>query len=179
MLLAELLVGVLAIANYGFDISGLQATTRFSGRLSLLIFSMIFILLPFHRSRLAALLSDKFFLIFAIAHGIHLAELIAYITFSGGHLIPIRVAGGALAYAFIFTMPFLSKRISSGKQMLVENIYLFYVWFIFFMTYLPRIQGKLPNAGGDYSEFVILFSWVCILLVIRIFPVLTQRKNYA
>lgn len=179
ILIAELLIAALAILNYDFDISGLQATTRFSGRLSLAIFSLIFILLPYHRNKLSALLSDKFFLIFAIAHGIHLAELISYIILSGGHLIPFRVAGGALAYAFIFIMPFLSRKVSVAKQPLIENIYLFYVWFIFFMTYLPRVQGKLPHVGGSFPEFVILFSWVCILLITRIVLMLTQRKSHA
>jgi hypothetical protein len=179
VLIAELLIAVLAIIQYDFDISGLQAITRFSGRLSLLIFSLIFILLPFHRNKLSTLLSEKFFLIFAIAHGIHLEELISYITLSGGKLIPIRVAGGALAYAFIFLMPALTNRISSNTRTLVETSYLFYVWFIFFMTYLPRVQGKLPNVGGSYSEFVILFTWVCILLIIRGVLFLTQPKNHA
>lgn len=178
ILITELLIAVLGVINYDFDISGLQATTRFSGRLSLLIFSFIFILLPHHRNKLSSHVSDKFFLIFAIAHGIHLAELLSYIALSGGKLIPIRAAAGALAYVFIFIMPFLSKRLAAGKQHIIENVYLFYVWFIFFMTYLPRVQGKLPNAGGSYSEFVILFSWVCILLVIRIVLVLTHRKAY-
>jgi hypothetical protein len=179
VLFAELLVVVLAVINYGFDISGLQAITRFSGRLSLLIFSAIFILLPYHRTKLTHILSDKFFLIFAIAHGIHLVELLSYIYLSGGKFIPIRLAGGFLAYLFIFIMPFLTGRLAAKKQNLTENVYLFYVWFVFFMTYLPRVQGKLPNVGGSYPEFIILFSWVCILLVIRIVLVLTKRKNHA
>lgn len=179
ILIAELLIAVLAITGYDFDISGLQATTRFSGRLSLAIFSLIFIFLPYHRNKLSTVLSDKFFLIFAIAHGIHLAELFSYITLSGGKLIPIRLAGGALAYAFIFIMPFLIGKVSLGKQRMVESIYLFYIWLIFFMTYLPRIQGKLPQVGGSYPEFVILFIWVCILLVTRIVLFLIQRKKNA
>ncbi len=179
ILIAELLIAALAVRNYDFDISGLQATTRFSGRLSLLIFSIIFILLPYHRDKLSNLLSDKFFLIFAIAHGIHLAELLSYIMLSGGNLIPIRVAGGALAYVFIFIMPLLSERISSKRLHLAENIYLFYVWFIFFMTYLPRVQGKLPHVGGSYPEFAILFAWVCVLLVVRIVLTLTHHKANA
>jgi heme exporter protein D len=147
--------------------------------LSLTIFSLIFIFLPYHRDKLSAFLSDKFFLIFAIAHGIHLAELLSYITLSGGKLIPIRVAGGALAYAFIFVMPIVIGKVSAGKQRLVENIYLFYIWLIVFMTYLPRVQGNLPNVGGSYAEFVILFIGVCILLVIRLVLFLIQRKKNA
>lgn len=178
ILLLELLIAVLAILNYDFDLSGLRTTTRFSGRLSLLIFSLIFILLPYHRHKLSTLLSEKFFLIFAIAHGIHLVELISYNVLSGGKFIPIRVAGGALAYAFIFIMPLLD-RIVVSKRVWIENLYLFYIWLIFFMTYLPRVQGRLPLVGGTHPEFVILFGWVCILLIIRIVLGFTRKRNYA
>lgn len=167
VLTAELLVAVFAFSVYGFDITGLQAVTRFSGRVSLLIFSLIFILLPYHRTQLNKLLSDRFFLIFAIAHGLHLVELLAYIFLSGGALIPLRAAGGALAYAMIFIMPVISHTLAGRKKTIIENIYLFYVAFIFFMTYFSRVQGKLTHVGGSYIEFVILFTWVCTLFVIR------------
>ncbi|HEU5291030.1 MAG TPA: hypothetical protein VFU05_10330 [Cyclobacteriaceae bacterium] len=169
ILLAELLVGLLAIYNYGFTLEGLQATTRFSGRLSLVIFSLIFIYLTFNREKLASFLSVKPFHVFAIAHGIHLIELLTYVYLSKNELIPIRLAGGFLAYVFIFIMPFIhtqfiSERLAPKKYMLAEGIYLYYVWFIFFMSYLPRVQGKLPHAGGNYWEFVVLLCWVCLLI---------------
>ena len=169
ILLAELTVALLAIANYGLTIEGLQATTRFSGRLSLVIFSLIFIYLTFNRERLYSLLSAKPFHIFAIAHGIHLVELLSFVYLSKANLIPLRLAGGFLAYVFIFIMPviqnrFENEKLSSKKYALSENIYLYYVWFIFFMSYLPRVQGKLPHVGGSYWEFVVLLSWVCLLM---------------
>lgn len=177
ILVLELLVAVLGVAFYGWNIEGLQATTRFSGRLSLAIFSVIFILLPYHRTKLSEILLDKSFLIFAIAHGIHLIELLLYIHFSGGTLIPLRVAGGALAYAMIFIMPFMDTKLSGRKKLIIENVYLFYVWFVFFMTYLPRVQGKL-QVGGSWPEFIVLFSWVCVLLILRIVLFFTQRKSH-
>lgn len=170
-------MAMMGVLIYGWNIEGLQATTRFSGRLSLLIFSVIFILLPDHEFRLSRILSDKFFLVFAIAHGIHLAELLSYIHFSGGTLIPLRVAGGALAYSMIFIMPFLDGKLSGRKKLIIENIYLFYVWFVFFMTYLPRIQGKL-QVGGTLPGFITLFVWVCILLLIRVGLLFNQQKNH-
>ncbi len=178
IIILELLVAALGISFYGWNIEGLQATTRFSGRLSLLIFSIIFILLPYQADKLSTILSEKFFLVFAAAHGIHLIELLSYIHFSGGTFIPARLAGGALAYAMIFIMPFIYERIAGNKKLITQNVYLFYVWFVFFMTYLSRIQGKL-QVGGSFPEFVTLFSWVCILLVIRIVLLFNQRKNYA
>ena len=178
IVLLELLMTVLGISFYGWSIEGLQATTRFSGRLSLFIFSAIFIFLPYHRDKLVKILSDKFFLIFAIAHGIHLAELFSYLYFSGKPFIPIRLAGGALAYAMIFIMPFIYEKLAGNRKLITENVYLFYVWFIFFMTYLPRVQGKL-QVGGSLPEFIVLFSWVCVLLILRIVLFFTQRKLHA
>lgn len=178
ILLLELLLAVLGILMHSLSIEGLQATTRFSGRLSLLIFSLIFILLPYHRTKLTGILSPKFFLILAVAHGIHLAELISYVHFSGGTLIPARVAGGALAYAMIFIMPVLDDKLSGRKKLVTENVYLFYIWFVFFMTYLPRLQGRLP-VGGTLPEFVVLFAWVCALFGIRIVLSMNERKSNA
>jgi hypothetical protein len=184
VLIAELLIALLAINNYGATLEGLQATTRFSGRLSLAVFTIIFIFLPFNRSKLEQFLSSKPFLVFAIVHGIHLFELLSYVYLSDANLIPIRLAGGFLAYVFIFTMPILhfyyeSGKINQKKFSIAENIYVYYVWFIFFMSYLPRVQGKLPNAGGSYPEFVALLIWVCFLLVIRFYHMFLQRKAYA
>lgn len=179
LLLAELFIGLLASAMFGFDISGLQALTRFSGRLSLVIFSILFILLPFHREKLTSILSNKFYLIFAIAHFIHFIELFLYNRIIGGAFIPLRVAGGALAYGLILSMPFLIDRVTVRKQIILQNIYLFYLWLVFFITYLPRVQGKMPHVGGRYYEFVILFAWICILLIIRIMLSITHRKQHA
>src|SRR5688572_10445416 len=173
ILLAELLVGLLGVYNFGFTIEGLQATTRFSGRLSLVIFSLIFIYLTFNREKLPAFLSAKPFHIFAIAHGIHLIELLSFVYLSKSDLIPLRLVGGFLAYVFIFIMPlihtqFENGKVSSKKYALSENIYLYYVWFIFFMSYLPRVQGKLPHVGGSYWEFVALLTWVSVLMGAKI-----------
>jgi len=181
VILAELLVALLGINNYGFNLEGLQATTRFSGRFSLFLFSSIFILLTFNRKALTSFLSEKPFHIFAVAHGIHLIELVSYVYLSKATLIPVRLAGGFLAYVFIFAMPILQNYFEKGKLspkrfVLAENIYLYYVWFIFFMSYLPRVQGKLPNAGGSYQEFVVLLCWVCILMGLKLYAVIFPKK---
>jgi hypothetical protein len=182
VVIIEMALAILATTNYGFTLEGLQATTRFSGRLSLAIFSVIFILLPSNRNLLNILFTRKAFLFFAVAHGIHLLELLSYVYFSNSELIPIRLAGGFVAYVFIFTLPALQHyyetgKISENRYLTAENIYLYYVWFIFFMSYLPRVQGKLPHVGGDYWEFVVLLSWVCILLGMKLTSLLMHKKK--
>lgn len=180
VLLEGLIIVVAVVAN-GFSLTALQTVTRFSGRLSLLLFSVIFL---FHHKpeTLHGWLSDKFYLLFAVVHGIHLIELLAYIYLSQAQLIPIRLAGGFLAYALIFAMPILSHwtntgRVSAGQFYMVQTFFMYYTWLIFFLTYLPRVQGKLPNAGGNYAEHVALLGWVSTMLGIKLASMIEFKKK--
>ncbi len=166
----ELIIGLVGIAMEGFTLEALHSTTRFSGRFSLLIFSCIF-LFQKDKPRIEAILSPKYYLVFALAHGIHLLELSSYVYSSGTALIPIRVLGGFVAYLFIFIMPIMQRYTNDfflARQNALENIYAFYLWLIFFLTYLPRVLGKLPNVGGYYYEFVALMAWVGVMLPLRV-----------
>jgi hypothetical protein len=182
VLAGELAVAALGINNYGWNIEGLQATTRFSGRFSLFIFSFIFLLYPKDKGVLKFYFSENFFLIFAIAHGIHLMELLSYVTLSGTPLVPYRVAGGFLAYILIFLMPLFHARADTGKLSVIRyhsigTFYLFYVWLIFFMTYVGRLRAELPNAGGTQEEYVTLIGWVILMLGIRIVYMLMNKSK--
>jgi hypothetical protein len=108
-LIIEVGIALLAVINYGVTLEALQAVTRFSGRASLAIFSLIFLFQRHPFINIKSILSEKYFLVFAIAHGIHLVELLSYVYLSGIILIPYRVAGGFIAYSFIFVMPWLEQ----------------------------------------------------------------------
>ncbi len=182
VILLECLVAAFAFYHYGQSLEALQAVTRYSGRVSLFIFSIMFLLLPQHESTLERLLSPRPFFIFALAHGIHLVELLTYVYLSGNELIPIRLAGGFLAYALIFAMPIIkgyaqTGKITVGRYKIAQTIYLYYVWFIFFMSYLPRVQGKLVNVGGQYWEFVVLLAWVCMMLGMKLSAILLVKRR--
>src|ERR1043165_6305888 len=97
-ILLEALIILFSIAIEGYSLEALHVITRFSGRLSLLAFSLILLLYD----RRGVIRLDAAFLLFAILHGIHLVELVSYVRLSGTELIPIRVAGGFVAYAMIF-----------------------------------------------------------------------------
>lgn len=173
ILIIEVGIALLAVINYGATLESLQAVTRFSGRASLLIFSLIFLFQNHKHLNVKSILSEKYFLIFAIAHGIHLIELLSFVYLSGNPLIPIRLAGGFLAYVLIFMMPYAQSMFERNKLSLktfssLTLIYLYYVWFIFFMSYLPRVRGTLTNVGGSYSEFVVLLAWVSVLMGIKL-----------
>lgn len=181
VLIAEVTVALLAVINYGASLEALQATTRFSGRVSLAIFSLIFLFQNHRHLNVTVFLSNRYFLIFAIAHGIHLFELLAYVFLSGNELIPVRLAGGFLAYLIIFLMPYAQFRFEknqlSAKHFAIFNlIYLYYVWFIFFMSYLPRVRGTLPHVGGSYPEFVVLLAWVSLMMGIKISSLISKNR---
>lgn len=172
-LIIEVGIALLAVINYGVTLEALQALTRFSGRASLIIFSLIFLFQHHQFIKIKSILSDKYYLVFAIAHGIHLVELLTYVYLSGIPLVPIRLAGGFLAYLLIFVMPwmemqFRQAKITSKQFSILSLIYLYYVWLIFFMTYLSRVQGTFPNAGGSYAEHVILLGWVSLMLGLKL-----------
>lgn len=172
-LIIEVGIALLAVINYGVTLEALQALTRFSGRASLIIFSLIFLFQHHQFIKIKSILSDKYYLVFAIAHGIHLVELLTYVYLSGIPLVPIRLAGGFLAYLLIFVMPwmemqFQQAKITSKQFSILSLIYLYYVWLIFFMTYLSRVQGTFPNAGGSYAEHVILLGWVSLMLGLKL-----------
>ena len=179
-IIVELALGALAIMNYGYTIEGLQATTRYSGRFSLLIFSIIF--LANKPSDIYSWLSPKPFHLFALAHGIHLIELSTFIVLSETPLILYRVAGGFLAYSLIFLMPILADRLEAGKFSqkrfdLIGIIFQYYVWGIFFLTYLPRVTGTLPNVGGSYIEHVAWLGWVSLMLGMKLPKALFKKKR--
>jgi hypothetical protein len=71
MLIVQVGIALLAVINYGATLETLQAVTRFSGRASLAIFSLIFLFQKHRYIKLTSILSDKYYSIFAIAHGIH------------------------------------------------------------------------------------------------------------
>ena len=151
-LIIEVGIALLAVINYGATVETLQAVTRFSGRVSLGIFSLIFLFQNHRYVKVTNILSEKYFSVFAIAHGIHLIQLLSFVYLSGNELIPVRLAGGFLAYVLIFIMPYAQhlfelNKISIKQFSTLTLIYLYYVWFIFFMSYLPRVRGELRSES--------------------------------
>jgi hypothetical protein len=182
ILIVEVGIALLAVINYGVTLEAIQALTRFSGRVSLIIFSLIFLFQHHQFIKIKSILSDKYYLVFAIAHGIHLVILLTYVFLSGIPLVPIRLAGGFLAYLFIFAMPWMEIRFQQAKFTskqfsALTLIYLYYVWLIFFMTYLSRVQGTFPNAGGSYLEHIILLGWASLMLGLKLSQGILRKPN--
>ena len=179
--LLEISIVIISVLIDGYSLAAIQTITRFSGRLSLFLFSVIFLLYDKPQT-INIWLSQKFYLLFAIVHGIHLIELLSFVYLSKVSLIPIRVAGGFLAYLYIFLMPVFaelqpSQRISAKTFGALEIVFIYYVWLVFFLTYLPRVLGMLPEAGGSYTEHVALLGLVSVLLGTKLVGLIQFSKN--
>ncbi|WP_276366398.1 hypothetical protein [Chryseolinea sp. H1M3-3] len=177
----EFAIVLIVFFTEGYSLTALQTTTRFSGRLSLFLFSAIFLLYN-KPATIIPWLSSKFYLLFTIVHGIHLIELFLFVYLSKIQLIPYRIAGGFLAYAYIFAMPILqwyqaTGKISKRTFLILEHIFVYYIWLIFFLTYLPRVQGNMPQAGGSYLENVALLGWVSTLLGMKLSGLIQFQKK--
>lgn len=174
----ELLLIVVSIWLHGISTESLQFITRYSGRLSLLIFAILFLGLRQNEQILQSILSPDYFLVFAVAHGIHLLELLSYVYLAGVELVPYRVVGGFIAYSLVFAMPWLQSRNRTGNMstknfVRISWVYGYYVWLIFFMTYLSRLRGQFQHASPEVEHWVgmtlvvILFIWKAASLFTR------------
>jgi hypothetical protein len=170
---------ILLVSGYQTDnlTTFFQSCARYSGRVSLLLFSIAFISYPINRlSAEDESGQRKLVLYFAIVHLIHFGFLATYLYLSQSALIPVRLAGGALAYLLIIIYPIIQSVKPSARfwSNLFPPIYYYYVWLIFFLSYLPRVRQQLPDVSGNLETYYVLFAYVIILLFIQLF--LMQKR---
>jgi hypothetical protein len=158
----------------------LKATTQYSGRLSLLIFSCLFLAGPGGESMATRYLIKPYHA-FAWAHGIHLSEVLSYLLLADITLNPVRLSVGVLAYVMILVLPFLYDRYKSARLsptifLPAERVYHYYVWTIFFLTYLMRVRGMVPTVADSYPEHIMGLGYVSFLLGSRFITMLMKRR---
>jgi VanZ family protein len=159
-----------------------QASARLSGRVSLLYFSFLFIYTTLNPSiePNSEPLQAKYILArnFAILHVIHWFLLATAVSMSGFELVPTRLMGGALAYLMIVLLPFIlnGKLFPNLSLRLALNVYLPYVWLIFFVTYLTRVLGKAAPITGIMPAYYVLISITVGLMIWRVGILLKNRK---
>jgi hypothetical protein len=71
----------------------------------------------------------------------------------------------------------MRSALSGRTYSTLETIFVYYVWLVFFLTYLPRVQGKLPQAGGSFTEHVALLGWVSTLLGMKLSALIQFQKK--
>jgi hypothetical protein len=152
-LIGNTAVVLYALATYS-NLAFWQASARFTGRISLLLFILLFI------NRLKKLISFReenwLFGAFAISHLIHLFFLLYYNALKGGLHVNIRILGGIIGYGLAVLTPlvsllaFVSQRSIERLRRLTTGV----LWLLFFLTYLPRVLNRDFPVGGTRQEFI-------------------------
>lgn len=180
----EVLVMLLAyIESKGDTTLFFQASARLSGRVSLMFFLFYGIYATRHPSvewdSIPLAIKRQLTKDFAVIHIIHGVFLAIAVKLSGFELVPFRVAGGALAYLMIVLMPFIyhKKLFASFSLLTMQHIYIFYVWLIFFMTYLSRLRGQTPTATGDMTAYQVLMAITSAFLIWRIIKMIREKPS--
>jgi hypothetical protein len=161
----EALVALFAWTTSETTVGFFQTAARISGRLSLAVFTLLF-LYSTNRNRVTAT-ENAWFVGFAVVHVIHFGFLATFIYLSGVALIPIRLVGGIIAYLLTVVYPIMVLR-NLGDEKLrsrMREAHLYFVWFVMFMTYLSRVKAEQSWVGGDMAHYQFLFGFVIMLLI--------------
>ncbi len=159
-----------------------QAAARLSGRVSVLFFSVLMIyatLVPdFERGTLEYRTKYILFRNFAVVHIIHWFLLAGAVYLSPFELLPIRLAGGVIAYTLVAVMPYLMEREETSKPTLVavQAGYMLWVWLVFTMTYTSRLSGSTPTHTGSPAAWWPIFAWLIGLVFWRSWLLLREMR---
>ena len=162
----ELLIACASFGFYGFELAALQSVLRWSGRLSLLLFAWG--MLSWSRKRW----NPQWLVLFAFVHGIHGFEVVTYLVIGPMEFVWHRLIGGIAGYVLVLVVPCLRavQRFRHGLENGTSwwlTLFFYYLWLIFFMTYLARIRGKLTGITGDLLSFQLAFLAVVGILIVH------------
>ncbi len=140
---------------------------RFSGRLSLLIylFSFYYFANGYQQASLPLQGTRKLVTVFCFMHFIHLGFLALNIYLNDIPLVPVKLAGGFLAYLMILVYPFVIGRL--GKKRAVHLAYFYYVGMVMAITYVARIKGDFNGAISS------MYHYIGLMLVVLCFIMCT------
>lgn len=180
--LLELLVLVAAwLESGGATAPFFQASARLSGRVSVLFFSVLLIYATLHPGfeRGSKEYRTKYILFrdFAVIHIIHWFLLATSVYLTQFEILPIRLAGGVIAYVLVGVMPWLMTQANTSFATLtaVQATYMFWVWLVFSMTYTARLSGSTPVHTGSPASWWPFFIWLIGLIFWRSYMLLRQN----
>lgn len=165
--------------------------TRFTARISLFIFALVFTASALHKlfrsASTAELVRNRrsFGISFAFSHTVHLFALATFLRLSGNEAPKLTLIFGGLAYVIIYVMAFTSndwsvKKLGARNWKMLHKIGIFYIWFIFFVTYLRRLlpsKAGDPRPGGTKTEFTIAFIVILAILCVRIAAAISAKAG--
>ncbi len=178
---AALAAVLLALAVHGPGAEGLLYATRWTARLSVLFFATVFAAGGLYRllgPSARPLMTNRrgLGLGFAAAHLVHLGALTSWFIVSGERPLTIVLVGGGIAYGLVVAMAVTSTDAAQRRLgRWWKRLHLFgiwYVWLIFFQSYLGRVlEGTERVPQGVYG--VTLLS---LALGLRLAPRLMRRR---
>jgi hypothetical protein len=160
-----------------------QAAARLSGRVSLLYFAVLLVQVThqpaWNRQMPGFETNFRLFRDFAVLHVIHWGLLAVAVYRTGFELVPFRVAGGALAYLLVVGLPILLRTdwLTESTLRRLGAFYFFWVWLVFFLTYLTRLRGQAPIHTGSPAAWWPLLLVTVGLMAWRVWFVFFQKKE--
>jgi hypothetical protein len=142
------------IAIWGF-------AARWSGRVSLLFFAV----LTAYLTTADRFNNRQWLWGFAIVHLTHWCILATNLYISQPVIVPIKLAGGLLAYALIVLTPFFWSRMHAVGRKRMQLFYFVWIWFVFLMTYISRVNGDGPTFTATSLEYSI-WAGICVALLV-------------
>lgn len=127
---------------------------RYSGRLSLFVFLITFYRYAFgHPKPLKENTTLRnWLLLFAVVHVIHFGFLATNVILNDIPIVPVKLAGGALAYLMIVVAPLLLHRLKLKLQL----VYFYYVSIVMIITYVSRVNGDFEGAEPFWFHYLAL-----------------------
>lgn len=174
LILEALVLSAAAVESGGSWGAFFQAAARLSGRVSLLFFALLLLYATLHphfeRSVETFRVKYRLYRDFAVVHTIHWCLLATSVSLNGFELVPARLAGGSLAYVLVIGMPFVVGRdwVRGSALNQLQGFYLFWVWLVFMLTYVARLQGQTPDATGSPAAWWPLAAFTFGLMVWRV-----------
>ena len=127
---------------------------RYSGRLSAFVFLVAFYL--FAVSHPTPIESNtplrNWITLFAVLHVIHFGFLVANVYLNDIPIVPVKLAGGALAYLMIVVAPFKLHKLTFKVQL----IYFYYVALVMIITYVARVKGDFEGTEPFWFHYLMI-----------------------
>ena len=153
---------------------------RFSGRLSLLMYLFCFYYFAngYQQNNKPLQGTRKLVIIFCILHFIHLLFLAFNIYLNNIPLVPVKLAGGFLAYLMVLIYPFIIEKV--GQKRAVHLFYFYYVGLVMALTYVARIKGDFEGAVPSVYHYIgLMLVLLCFIMCTAwMFFRLKKTHNY-
>ena len=171
--LLELIIFVLSYFSAENFNETIRLSARFSGRLSAVLFLMVFFLFAISKGGKVERDTPFFnnLILFTVLHIIHFGFLAANVFMNAIELIPVKLVGGALAYGMIVAAPWVFDRLKRGLQL----VYFYYVSLVMIITYFARANGDFQGADPSLIHYVFIGIYISACLGFGI--LIRKNKN--